>query len=214
VPVLPMFPLGSVLLPGMAIPLHVFEPRYRQLVHHCLATTGPDESPEFGITLIERGSEVGGGDVRTDAGTVARIVEAAMLDDGRWYLVVVGMRRVRVHRWLDDDPYPQAEVEDWPDEPAPDDGVPDDAAAAIDDLTVTLRRVLALRAELGQAAAPATLELSEDPVLALWQVAGAAGFGPLDLQRVLTAPSVARRRDFVAELLDEAEEVLRAQLGA
>jgi uncharacterized protein len=204
---LPMFPLGSVLLPGMAIPLHVFEPRYRQLVHHCLASTEEGAGPEFGVTLIERGSEVGGGDVRTDAGTVARIVEAAMLDDGRWYLVVVGTRRVRVARWLDDDPYPRADVEDWPDA---DEGAP---AEGVDELTAALRRVLALRAELGEAAPPATLLLAEDPTLALWQIAGAAGIGPLDLQSVLVAPSVADRRALVAELLTDAEEVLRAQLG-
>jgi Lon protease-like protein len=203
-----MFPLGSVLLPGMAMPLHVFEPRYRQLVHDCLAATEPDVRPEFGVTLIERGSEVGGGDVRTHAGTVARIVEAAMLDDGRWYLVVVGMRRVRVVRWLEDDPYPRADVEDWPDEPE------EATATSGDELEATLRRVLALRVELGQPAAPATLLLSEDPVLALWQVAGAAGFGPLDLHKVLTAPGTASRGGLVAELLGEAEEVLRAQLGA
>ena len=61
--VLPMFPLGTVLLPGGVLPLHVFEPRYRQLVIDCLADdTG---EPEFGVTMIERGSEVGGGDQRT-----------------------------------------------------------------------------------------------------------------------------------------------------
>ena len=57
--VLPMFPLGTVLLPGAVLPLHVFEPRYRQLVQDCLAG-----EPEFGVVLIERGSEVGGGDQR------------------------------------------------------------------------------------------------------------------------------------------------------
>jgi uncharacterized protein len=203
---LPMFPLGTVLLPGMALPIHVFEPRYRQLVHDCLAAAADPVSPEFGVALIERGSEVGGGDVRTDVGTVARIVEAAMLDDGRWYLVVVGMRRVRVVRWLDDDPYPRAETEDWPDEDAGEDGGGDDLAPA-------LRRVLALQAELGRTAPPATLTLSEDPALVVWQVAGAAGFGPLDLQAVLAAPSAAARRTLVAELLADSEEVLRAQLG-
>ena len=60
---LPMFPLGTVLLPGAPLPLQVFEPRYRGLTHDCLAGV-----PEFGVVLIERGSEVGGGDVRTNVG--------------------------------------------------------------------------------------------------------------------------------------------------
>ncbi|MEN3314917.1 MAG: uncharacterized protein V7605_1151, partial [Acidimicrobiaceae bacterium] len=54
-----MFPLGTVLFPGLALPLHVFEPRYQSLVQACL-----DGDGHFGIVLIERGSEVGGGDVR------------------------------------------------------------------------------------------------------------------------------------------------------
>ncbi len=64
-----MFPLGTVLLPGQTLPLHVFEPRYRELVRVCL-----DGDGTFGVVLIERGSEVGGGDVRApNVGTVARI---------------------------------------------------------------------------------------------------------------------------------------------
>ena len=101
-----MFPLGSVLVPSGGLPLHVFEPRYRTLVHDCLARNW-----EFGVVLIARGSEVGGADVRTDVGTAARIVESAELPDGRWALVAVGVRRIRVQRWLEDDPYPRADVE-------------------------------------------------------------------------------------------------------
>lgn len=111
----PMFPLGSVLLPSMVLPLHVFEERYRAMVRDCLAG-----EREFGVTLIERGSEVGGGDIRAMAGTVAEIVQAEEFDDGRWGVVAVGARRVRVTGWLPDDPYPRAEVEDWPDEPTDD----------------------------------------------------------------------------------------------
>ena len=81
-----MFPLGCVLFPSVVLPLHVFEPRYRTLVQTCL-----DDDREFGVVLIERGSEVGGDDVRTDVGTVARIVEAEQLPDGRW--VAGGGRR-------------------------------------------------------------------------------------------------------------------------
>ena len=88
---LPMFPLGTVLLPSVYLPLHVFEPRYRELVQVCL-----DGNQEFGVVLIERGSEVGGGDQRVDVGTVAQIVEATRMPDGRWALGAVGTRRIRV----------------------------------------------------------------------------------------------------------------------
>ena len=75
---LPMFPLGTVVFPGERLPLRVFEPRYRQLVLDCLAA----DSPVFGTTLIERGSEVGGGDERASVGTVM-VLRAVEPIDGR-----------------------------------------------------------------------------------------------------------------------------------
>ena len=111
---LPMFPLGNVVLPGELLPLNVFEPRYRQLVLDCLAA----DAPEFGVVLIERGSEVGGGDVRTSIGTVARVVRVMPLGSGRFEVVAAGIRRANVLEWLADDPYPRGDVESWP-EPVP-----------------------------------------------------------------------------------------------
>src|SRR6266446_5995251 len=130
---LPMFPLGNVLFPHAQLPLHVFEPRYRALAETCLAGDG-----EFGVVLIERGSEVGGGDSRFDIGTRARIVEARELPDGRWVLAIVGIGRVRVTSWLPDDPYPLAHVVDLADEPT---GAT--SSARRDDVERTLRRLLA-----------------------------------------------------------------------
>src|SRR5918995_868865 len=137
VPVVPMFPLGTVLVPGMVLPLHVFEPRYRRMVDDCRAGDGT-----FGVVLIERGSEVGGGDVRTDVGTLARILRADELPDGRWILGALGIHRIRVEQWLPDEPYPRAEIVEWADEPGkpagepPDEGLSDDRV----DVTMLLRR--------------------------------------------------------------------------
>jgi Lon protease-like protein len=201
--VLPMFPLGSVLLPSVAIPLHVFEPRYRALVRDCLAG-----DREFGVVLIARGSEVGGDDVRTDVGTAARIIEAAELPDGRWAIGAVGARRVRVRTWLADDPYPRADVEDWPD---PDPGP--DHAELLQAVVGRLRRVLGLAAEAGDQEAPATIELSSDPVLAGYQAAAVAPLGPHDRQRLLAAVSPDVRLGALDELLVEATEVLELRLA-
>lgn len=200
---MPMFPLGSVLLPSAGLPLHVFEPRYRALVRDCLAGDG-----EFGVVLIARGSEVGGEDVRTDVGTVARIVESAELPDGRWAVMALGVRRIRVQRWWPDDPYPLAEVVDWPDAD-PGEGYDDRLAMVMG----RLRRALALATEAGDDAAPATIELSPDGVLAGYQMAAVAPIGPLDRQRVLTATSPEMRLEAVAQLLDDAIEVLEMRLG-
>ena len=80
---LPMFPLGSVLFPAMPLALRVFEPRYLQLLQDVL----PAEAPEFGIVLIERGQEVGGGEKRFDVGTVAQVADIKVADG---YLSLVG----------------------------------------------------------------------------------------------------------------------------
>ncbi len=113
-----MFPLSTILFPHALLPLHVFEPRYRELVADCMAGDA-----RFGTVLIARGSEVGGGDERMDVGTRAVITRRAALSDGRSLMMVGGETRIRVAQWLDDDPYPLALVEEWTPEIEPDDGM-------------------------------------------------------------------------------------------
>jgi uncharacterized protein len=204
---MPMFPLGTVLVPTMVLPLHVFEPRYRRLVHDCLGADG-----EFGVVLIERGSEVGGGDVRSDAGTVARILQAAEAPDGRFALAVVGVRRLQVTRWLVDDPYPRAEVRDWPDPPAAP-GAATVATAPVEQVTALLRRAAALSAELGEPAPPLDLELADDLTLASYQATAVAPLGPADKQGLLRAASVPARFAALVRLLTDRTELLEAQLA-
>ena len=100
-----MFPLSAVLFPHATMPLHVFEPRYRELMRDCLAGDA-----RFGVVLIARGSEVGGGDERNRYGTRGVITEAAELPDGRWVLEIAGEALIEVEEWLPDDPYPVALV--------------------------------------------------------------------------------------------------------
>lgn len=199
-----MFPLGSVLFPSVFLPLHVFEPRYRALVRRCL-----DEDEEFGVVLIERGSEVGGDDVRTDVGTAARIIQADELDDGRYVIGALGVRRIRIRRWLDDDPYPRADIDDWEDETAVGADVDEAYTAAV----TVLRRVLALKAELDEPAPPATVELAEDPVLGSYQLAALAPFGPIDQQRLLTVAAASERLELGRRLLAEEADFLSQRLA-
>jgi Lon protease-like protein len=202
---LAMFPLGTVLLPGAALPLHVFEPRYRAMVRHLL---GGQVEPEFGVVLIERGSEVGGGDQRGTVGTRARIAEAAELPDGRWALVAVGVGRIGVAAWLRDDPWPRAEVVDLADPVPPG---PEDHERWLA-LRPRLRRTLALAAEVGEPAAPATVELADDPALGSFEAAAVVPVGPFDRQRVLEAAGAAERLAVLEVLVDEQTELLEARL--
>lgn len=199
-----MFPLGTVLMPGGVLPLHVFEPRYRQLVKDCLAA----DAPEFGVVLIERGSEVGGADLRSLAGCVARIVELGELPDGRYVMVTAGTRRIRVNAWLPDDPYPLADVDDWPDVDLADPGL-DEAVAA---LAPRVRRAAALAVELGVAEAGLADDLPDDPLAAGFHLSRLAPVGPLDQYRLLSAPGTAERLRLLAAMLDEVEPSLRFRL--
>ena len=200
-----MFPLGSVLFPHAPLPLHVFEPRYRALAEACLRGDG-----RFGVVLIERGHEVGGGDSRFSTGTIATIVEAARTPDGRYLLATMGSDRLRVRRWLREDPYPRAEV-DVIAEPKPH---PDTIAAGRDAVERLLVRALALRAELGEPAARVdTVRLDEDPVRASFEASAMAPVGPLDAQALLELDDPGDRFARLEALLTDQVEVLALRLA-
>jgi Lon protease-like protein len=201
---LPMFPLGSVLLPGAVLPLHVFEPRYRRLVSDCVEA--PDH--EFGVVLIERGNEVGGGDVRRTVGTVAQMVEVAQMPDGRFAVMCVGTRRIRVNAWLPDDPYPLADVEEWPDE-SPDDP---EAAVLVERITPLVRRLMALSLELGDHAGDPQEEISPDPLVASYHLAGLAPLSVTDRYDLLVQPGPSARLHLLSQRLADVETLLQFRL--
>jgi len=197
-----MFPLSSVLFPHCRLPLHVFEPRYRALVDDVLAGDG-----RFGVVLIARGPEVGGGDDRTDLGTVATVEAAEVLPDGRWLLVARGLDRIRVTRWLPDDPYPAAMVETLPSAPATDGPALRGAAAA-------LRQVLALLSELGDAPAPELdRAIGDGPEEVGWRLCALAPVNPLDRQRLLETGDPDERLATLGTLLGAVAEDVRRMLS-
>ncbi len=187
---LAMFPLSTVLFPHGRMPLQVFEARYRQMVADCLAGDG-----RFGVVLIARGSEVGGGDQRVDVGTVARIETAQELPDGRWYLEVVGLGTVRVTRWLEDDPYPRAMVEERT--------VPVAVQSeALEGAEAELRRVRALLSELDDIpAVPGGRSFGDTPEEVVWGLCAQAPVTAFDRQRLLEAPGPDQRLALLLELL-------------
>lgn len=198
-----MFPLGNVLVPHAVLPLHLFEDRYRVMIRDVL-----DGDREFGVVLIERGREVGGGDVRGDLGTVARVLEAEEFDDGRWAVISAGTRRLRVVEWLPDDPYPRAVVEELEDdEPGP------DAHELVEQVRLRLGRLLARASELGDDVAPATTEISEDPLVASWHATTLAPIGPFDTQRLLALDDPEERLAALLTVFDDIEEDLRLRLS-
>lgn len=209
---MPMFPLGSVLLPGSVLPLHVFEPRYLQMMDDCLQRF----EREFGVVLIERGSEVGGGDRRTMLGTVAQMVQVGEVGGGRLLVVCVGTRRIRVNAWLPDDPYPLADVEDWPDVWTATDRAWEPLAELerlVAGVAPRVRRAHALAVELGDRGGDLTFEWSEDLLEVSYQLAAVLPVGPTDQHRLLAAPSPRERLELIANLLDDVEVLLQFRLA-
>jgi hypothetical protein len=203
-----MFPLSTVLFPQATMPLHVFEPRYRQLMHDCL-----EGDPRFGVVLIERGSEVGGGDQRAALGTRGVITRAAELPDGRWVLEVRGEAVVLIEEWLPDDPYPQALVREPDPVPVPAEEM--EAAPLLDDAAQRVRRARALLAEHGGGPAlepGLVLDGAGDAEIAAWQLCGVAPVNAYDAQRLLAADGAPERLALLVELMDDLELDLRRML--
>lgn len=109
---LPIFPLPLVLLPGAVQPLHIFEPRYRQLLEDVTARPGPTS---FGVVALTKGIEVGTEGVEQEpefasVGTLAEVLEVQPYEDGASDLFTIGSRRFRIERLVGGKPYLQAEV--------------------------------------------------------------------------------------------------------
>lgn len=197
-----MFPLATVVFPTTELPLHVFERRYQCLTHDVLTTT-----KEFGICLISRGSEVGGGDERVSVGTRVRIELAAPLEGDRWILVAKGVERIRVAEWLPDDPYPRAVVE-----PMPVEG-PTVAHEAVNDALCAVKFLRRLQSEFADTSTPCVdLRLEEAPDTAPWVLCAMSPLSLSDLQVLLEVPDHGTRLALLRECCDAKRRDLEAVL--
>ncbi len=185
---LPLFPLGTVLTPGMPLSLHVFEPRYRQLVADLLDDQDP-RAPEFGVVALRQGWEVGAlGDVHP-VGTSARVTDVLPLPDGRCDLSAVGERRFRIEELHPDErPYLMATVT-WLPEPLG----PVSTAAVEATRRAISRHDQALRALNVEYEQPGIDPDVEDPQTVSYQVARLASLPLVDRQRLLGEPDTATR---------------------
>ena len=201
-----MFPLQTVLFPNAVLPLHVFEPRYRELTETCLRGDG-----RFGVVLIERGADVGGGDSRFSVGTVARIVEAARTPDGRYLLATVGGERLRVRRWLRRRSVPACGDRRCSPSPSVSRARDRPTRSVVERLLV---RVLALWAELGQPAPSVdAVQLDADPIRASFEAAAMAPIGPLDAQRLIEIDDPCERFERLEAMLNDEVELLQMRLA-
>jgi len=202
-PVMPMFPLGTVLMPAMPLSLRIFEERYLKLTGDLIL----QENPEFGVVLIERGPEVGGGEKRLGIGTLASVQDIGTLD--QFYGVEsIGTQRFRVNAWLPDDPYPMADIDFIPDL------IWDESLMSEKlQLEIRVRNLLAFASEFGDLQYGPETQLSDDPVDACWQLAGVLPLGPLDQVDLLLSESTQELISKTNEIVSVLDEALKGMLG-
>jgi Lon protease-like protein len=189
--VIPVFPLGTVLVPGLVLPLHVFEPRYRRLVHDLLAL--PEDDRGFGVIAIREGREVGEDGVTAlyDVGTLALLRDVEPYTDGRYDLVSNGDARFRLHDLVDaGTPYLSAEVE-WLGED--DGGSPGETEVLGAAVTRRFDVYRGLLAQVGAVEAAQMATLPDDPAVLSYLVAVAMVLDLHDRQRLLECASTAER---------------------
>jgi uncharacterized protein len=201
---LPLFPLGTVLYPGLVLPLHIFEERYRRLVRDLMARPEPRV---FGVIAIRKGRETGTGGVSAlhEIGCTATLREVRKHQDGRFDLVTVGTQRFRLVELVDSRPYPQAEVELLGEET----GAEPAAVLAAQTVRRGFRAYLDALAAHGMAQVSVP-DLPAEPVLLSYLVAASMIIDLPDKQVLLAEPDALHRLTALRALLSRETTMLRS----
>ena len=201
---LPLFPLGSVLYPGLVLPLHIFEERYRQLVADLV--DGP-EPREFGVIAIRHGRETGvdGVSALYDTGCTAVVRQVEAYEDGRFDLITVGARRFMLVALGDQAPYFSGDVDFLPDDP----DEAGEAALVVPVVRQSFRSYLDLLAERGGAQITVP-DIPDEPILLSYLVAAAVVVDVPEKQQLLEEPDAHRRLLAERRLLAREMKMLRS----
>jgi len=209
---LPLFPLSTVLFPGMRLPLHIFEERYRTLITDLLARPEPRQ---FGVIAIRKGREVGPDSVTAlhEVGCVALVREVTPHADGRYDVQTVGSDRFRLVRLErpGEKPYFQGEIEILPDEEMAPDTVPAAGGleAVVRQVQAGFRGYLNALADRGGGVI-SVAELPDEPTLLSYVVGAAMIIDLPERQSLLAAPDALNRLRLERSLLSRETGMLRA----
>ena len=179
-----LFPLNTVLFPGAVLNLHIFEPRYKQMISECL-----ERREAFGVCLIREGDEAGDPQVMPyEIGTTAEIGDVTQLDNGRYYISTVGRRRFHVEKVVGREPYLTVEVRYLPEDQDEDEG-------AVEHLVREIRSVFRdyLRLLVEFSGMHGEVELPSDPVEASFLIGDALQVADSMKQRLLELCSTQQR---------------------
>ena len=199
---LPMFPLGSVIFPESLFTLRVFEPRYLELVKECVITGGG-----FGVCLIAKGHEVGGGDERYEFGTISEILQVIEIGSGQLAINCVGRKRFRVLKWLEDNPYPKAvvEIEEVDDSQLVE-------KEQIDELRPVVLKIADTVFELSGIRQDKPIPSSENIIEDMYHLAEHSYLGSYDRYKVLSSETLEARFNLLCQLLEDLDEMYTGEL--
>ena len=199
--VLPLFPLNTVLFPGAALPLQIFEERYKQMLQDCLAADS-----RFGAVLIKEGVEVGGPAVPHTTGTMAEIVQVSDEQRGRFLISCVGRQRFRILSISDELPYLSGSVELLAEEA--DQGVTPELTAAVRE---AIAAYLVLVSGLGGGWVR-DIPVPTEPVSLSYLAAAALQVDTARKQALLEEPTASSRLRSALSLLNRSTEDLRRRV--
>ncbi len=207
---LPLFPLGNVVYPGFGVELHIFEPRYQQLLADCVRGSG-----RFGIVGIRQGIEVGGGAEPYTVGTLVQITELEKLLDGHYYVAVRGLERIALSD-LDPTgkPYLRGRAHLWPDDPSSPPSA--DLITRAGDLfnRYLAQLVVASGSDPSEWGVSLPLTLPDDPRLLSWLIAALIQVPSSEKQALLEAPAPGPRLELAAELIGRELTLMRTTHAA
>ena len=204
-----LFPLNTVLFPGAVLNLHIFEPRYKQMVAECL-----EHGDAFGVCLIREGDEAGDPDVMPhEVGTTAEIGDATALEGGRYYISTVGRRRFRIEHVISREPYLLVDVSYLGEESPAEAGA---AESLIREIRAVFRDYLRLLVDFS--GMHADIELPENPIEASFLIGDALQVADSMKQRLLELSSTEQRLTvelgFLRRLLPQLRSLLERKRGA
>lgn len=199
---LPLFPLNTVLFPGMVLPLHIFEERYRIMIRRCI-----DENMPFGVVLIRDGAEVGGGASVFDIGTTAHITQVDEMEDGRMNIATLGFHRFKIQNLHTREPYLSGIVEDFPLENTDDQQVDEE----VRQLAPMLLKYLEIMATISES--DLTLEkVPDDPTTLAFLTAIVLKAPMGEKQEILSIPSLPELLRHERQMLVREAQVLRLMI--
>ena len=194
---LSMFPLGSVLFPGSILPLRIFEARYLQLFSELA-----QKDSLFGTCLIEKGHEVGGQDSRFSYGTLCKITDLKELGMNQLAVQCLGVKRIKVRKWLPDNPYPVARIEELEDSENKD-------FYLKREIIEELERCYVLLVQMG-AISPESMDIQALEEVDLFAACALAPIGQLDKYNLLSAESENDRSSLLFTQITSERETLAA----